>query len=63
MATKKTPGRLGRDEGKHTGPAPGEGADLGGTMDVEGTAPDELPAAAPASKPSDASRQSEGRSK
>ena len=37
-------GKLGSDEGKVTGPAPGDGSSsLGGSHDVEGTAPDELP--------------------
>lgn len=36
-------GKLGRDEGKEQGPPPGDGADLGGGTDMEGTAPDELP--------------------
>ena len=37
-------GKLGHDEGRHAGPDPGDGADVASTPDVEGTAPDELPA-------------------
>jgi len=36
-------GELGRDEGEHRGPEPGDGADVAQTPDVEGTPNDALP--------------------
>jgi hypothetical protein len=36
-------GKLGRDEGKHTGPPPGDGSDVAHSPDTDGTPGDELP--------------------
>lgn len=36
-------GKLGQDEGKHTGPPAGDGADVAHTPDTDGTPGDELP--------------------
>lgn len=38
-----TIGKLGQDEGKHTGPPPGDGANVAHTADTDGTPGDMLP--------------------